>query len=106
MNDSYTWLPQPDLATVDVSVVLHAPADPVRLRIVRLLDHEGEGSCTSLDVPVGRSTVSHHLRTPRQSGVVATRVDGNARLSRLRREELDQRFPGLLASIINAAPAT
>jgi hypothetical protein len=32
--------------------VLQALVHPVRVRIVRLLDAEGEGSCTSLDLPV------------------------------------------------------
>ncbi|AEW96644.1 MULTISPECIES: ArsR/SmtB family transcription factor [Streptomycetaceae] len=98
-----TWLPQPDLDEVEIGTVLQALADPVRLHIVRLLDAEGEGSCTSLDVPVKRSTVSHHLRTLRESGVVATRLVGNSRLSRLRRDDLERRFPGLLTSILNAA---
>ncbi len=100
-----TWLPEPDLAEVDVGTVLQALADPVRLLIVRLLDAAGEGSCTTLDVPVKRSTVSHHLRTLRESGVVATRLVGNSRLSRLRKDELEARFPGLLASVLAATPA-
>ncbi|WP_231591326.1 ArsR/SmtB family transcription factor [Saccharothrix sp. ST-888] len=105
MRDSQdTWLPQPDLDEVDIGEVLQALADPVRLQIVRLLAAAGEGSCTSLDVPVKRSTVSHHLRTLRESGVVATRLVGNTRLSRLRTAELEERFPGLLVSILAATP--
>lgn len=100
----YAWLPMPDLDQVDVGTVLQALADPVRLQIVRLLDSGGEGSCTTLDVPVKRSTISHHLRSLRESGLVATRVDGNARLSSLRREDLERRFPGLLASVLRATP--
>jgi DNA-binding transcriptional ArsR family regulator len=100
-----TWLPQPELAEVDIGTVLQALADPVRLQIVRLLDATGEGSCTSLEVPVKRSTVSHHLRTLRESGLVATRLVGNTRLSRLRRDDVERRFPGLLGSILDAAPA-
>jgi DNA-binding transcriptional ArsR family regulator len=99
-----TWLPQPDLAHVDIGTVLQALADPMRLTIVRLLDASGEGSCTTLDVPVKHSTVSHHLRTLRESGVLATRLVGNARLSRLRKDELEQRFPGLLSAILTANP--
>ncbi|GAA1500758.1 metalloregulator ArsR/SmtB family transcription factor [Kitasatospora kazusensis] len=99
-----TWLPQPDLEEVDLGTVLQAVADPVRLQIVRLLDAAGEASCTSLDVPVKRSTVSHHLKILREGGVVATRLVGNARLSRLRRDDLEDRFPGLLAPILLARP--
>ncbi|WP_318202203.1 metalloregulator ArsR/SmtB family transcription factor [Streptomyces sp. SCL15-4] len=100
-----TRLPQPDLATVEIGTVLQALADPVRLRIVRLLDAAGEAPCGALDLPVGRSTVSHHLRTLRESGVVETRLRGNTRVSRIRGEELDRRFPGLLTAVLGAAPA-
>jgi len=104
LSQTETWLPQPDLARVDVGTVLQALSDPVRLRIVRLLDATGEGSCTTLDVPVKHSTVSHHLRTLRESGVLATRLVGNTRLSRLRKDELERRFPGLLTSVLAATP--
>ncbi|WP_073489522.1 ArsR/SmtB family transcription factor [Streptoalloteichus hindustanus] len=103
MNDpGSTWLPQPDPADLDVGAVLQALADPVRRQIVALLAAVGEATCTSLDVPVKVSTVSHHLKVLRESGVVSTRIDGNSRPSRLRHEDLERRFPGLLTSIINA----
>ncbi|WP_326824310.1 ArsR/SmtB family transcription factor [Streptosporangium sp. NBC_01756] len=100
----YHWLPQPDLDTIEVGTVLQALADPVRLQIVRALDTAGESTCTALDVPVKVSTVSHHLRSLRECGVVSTRLVGNARPSRLRRDDLERRFPGLLTSILNATP--
>ncbi len=101
---SYTWLPQPDLATLDVGTVLEALADPVRLQIVRSLAAAGESTCSALDVPVKISTVSHHMNLLREKGVVSTRLEGNARPSRLRTDELERRFPGLLTSIIDATP--
>lgn len=100
-----TRLPQPDLATVEIGTVLQALADPVRLQIVRLLGDLGEAACGGLDLPVKRSTVSHHLRTLRESGLVETHLRGNTRVSRIRREELDRRFPGLLAAVLDSAPA-
>jgi DNA-binding transcriptional ArsR family regulator len=60
-----TWLPQPGLAEVGIGTVLQALSDPVRLQIVRQLHADGEGSCSTLDVPVKHSTLSHHLRTAR-----------------------------------------
>jgi DNA-binding transcriptional ArsR family regulator len=99
-----TWLPQPDLANVDIGVVLQALADPIRLQIVRSLDTVGESTCTALDLPIKVSTVSHHMHILRDSGVVSTRLVGNARPSRLRKEELEDRFPGLLSSILAATP--
>lgn len=100
-----TLLPQPDLDEVDIQTVLAALADPVRLRIVRELDRVRESTCTALDVPVKVSTVSHHLGVLRECGVVSTRVDGNARPSRLRHDDLERRFPGLLRAIVGATPA-
>ncbi|MFW5418658.1 helix-turn-helix transcriptional regulator [Nocardiopsis sp. CNT-189] len=99
-----TWVPHPDLRTLDIGVLLQALADPVRLQIVRMLVERGEGSCGSLDLPVNRSTISHHLRTLRESGLVATRLQGTSRLSRVRWSEVEERFPGLLPSIVDAPP--
>jgi DNA-binding transcriptional ArsR family regulator len=97
-----TWLPQPDLDDIDVSTVLRALADPMRLRIVRELDAVGEATCSALDMPVKVSTVSHHLTELRQAGIVSTRLVGTSRPSRLRKAELEKRFPGLLRAIIEA----
>lgn len=99
-----TWLPEPDLDGIDVQTVLAALADPVRLRIVRSLHLVGEATCTALDMPVKVSTVSHHMNVLRECGVVSTRLVGTARPSRLRIEDLERRFPGLLTSIVAATP--
>ncbi|MFM0220984.1 ArsR/SmtB family transcription factor [Paraburkholderia dipogonis] len=99
-----TWLPQPDLDNIDVCTVLGALADPVRLRIARELRARGEAICSGLDLPVKVSTVSHHMTQLRLAGVVSTRLVGTARPSRLREADLEQRFPGLLDAILNAAP--
>ena len=37
--------------------------------------------------------------------VVAQRIDGKCRLNRLRSDELDERFPGLLAAVLQAREA-
>ena len=51
---------------------------------------------------VGKSTGSHHLKVLREAGVVTARVDGTRRYYTLRRDDLDARFPGLLASVLRA----
>jgi DNA-binding transcriptional ArsR family regulator len=96
------WLEQADLDAVPVSTVLDALADPARLEIVHRLAERGEASCTSLGLPLSPSTVTHHLRVLRESGLIATRVKGTARLSHLRTAELEGRFPGLLPAILGA----
>jgi DNA-binding transcriptional ArsR family regulator len=96
----------PDLATIDVATVLQALADPVRLEIVRQLagcTGAGELSCGQIELPVTKSTASHHLKTLQAAGVIADREEGTRKYVRLRRAELDQRFPGLLAAVLQAA---
>jgi DNA-binding transcriptional ArsR family regulator len=97
----------PDLAKIDVVTVLQALADPVRLEIVRQLagcEHSGPGelSCGQIEVPVGKSTASHHLKTLSSAGITTEREAGTRKYIRLRREELDRRFPGLVDSVLRA----
>ena len=82
--------------------VLHALSDPVRLGIVEELRDGDERSCGALEVPVSKSTCSHHFRVLREAGVVAQRVDGKCRFNRLRIEPVEQRFPGLLDAVLRA----
>ena len=53
-----------------------------------------------LDAPVAKSTLSHHLRVLRSSGVTRTREEGTRCYVHLRAEELEERFPGLLQSLM------
>jgi DNA-binding transcriptional ArsR family regulator len=85
--------------------VLHALSDPVRLEIVRYLATVDETPCSTLTSAVSKSTMSHHFKVLREAGVTHTRADGTKRLITLRREELEQRFPGLLDSVLHAAKA-
>lgn len=83
-----------------IETVFHALSDPVRLQIVRALaDAAGPLACGTLSLPVSKSTVSHHFRVLREAGVIAQRDEGRRRLSELRRDDLDARFPGLLATV-------
>jgi len=90
----------PDLAEVPLTSVLAALADPLRLGIVRLLADGAERQCGELDTPVSKSTLSHHMKVLRMAGVIRARSEGTRCYAHLRREELDERFPGLL----NAGP--
>jgi DNA-binding transcriptional ArsR family regulator len=94
-------------AEQDVVRVLHALSDPVRLDIVRQVDAQGpdgELSCGQLEVPVSKSTCSHHLKTLNCAGVTAEREEGTRKFIRLRRAELDRSYPGLLESVLRALP--
>jgi DNA-binding transcriptional ArsR family regulator len=80
--------------------LLHALSDPIRLRIVRELGDGTERPAGQLDVPVSKSTLSHHLKVLRDAGVTLTRAEGVQRFVSLRREDVDARFPGLLSSVL------
>ena len=97
---------QPARSEIELAAVLHALSDPVRLRIVAALAVAGEEpSCGSFDLPVTKSTCTHHFKVLREAGVIQQRQRGTARLNALRREDLDARFPGLLDTILRAAVA-
>lgn len=88
---------------ISLAPVLHALSDPVRLAIVaRLAECGGERGWGEFDVEVGPSTLSHHLKILRQAGVIHHRKQGTRCFVSLR-PELEQRFPGLLSSILQFA---
>ena len=99
-------IPQgPDLAEIEVLTVLQALSDPVRLEIVRQLaaNEDGRGlRCHELRIPVAKSTGSHHLKILSNAGVTVEQAEGTSKYLRLRRDELEQRFPGLLDSVLQA----
>jgi DNA-binding transcriptional ArsR family regulator len=97
-------LKHPRAADIELERVLYALSDPLRLSIVRQLDQEGEATCGALDGGRPKSSVSHHFRVLRDSGVVRTRTDGTAHMNELRRAELDGLFPGLLDAILRPPP--
>src|SRR5262245_55385554 len=85
----------------ELTTVLHALGDPVRLAIVRELDRDGTRACGSFDhLGVGRPTLSHHFKVLREAGLIETHAQGQRRLNTLRRDEVDKRFPGLLESVL------
>jgi DNA-binding transcriptional ArsR family regulator len=101
-------LDAPDLAQVDVLTVLQALSDPVRLDIVRQLatcSDPGELMCGHIELPVTKSTASHHLKALARAGITTEREQGTCKFIRLRRDELEQRFPGLIDSVLQAVVA-
>ncbi len=89
---------------LELSAVLHALSDPVRLMIVAELA-QGNAACTcgSFALPVTKSTCTHHFKVLREAGLIKQRQQGTTRLNTLRRDDLESRFPGLLATILAAA---
>src|SRR6478752_1583845 len=98
-------LPGPRREDLRLEAILQALGDPIRLSIVRTLygTPGAERPCGTFGLPVAKSTASHHFRVLREAGVIYQRVAGRERLSELRRDDLEARFPGLLASVIGAS---
>jgi DNA-binding transcriptional ArsR family regulator len=94
----------PERKEIQLEGVLHALSDPVRLGIVReLAEAGGERRCGSFAHAVTKSTMTHHFKVLREAGVIRQRQEATLRLTSLRREDLDTRFPGLLDRILEAA---
>ena len=101
---SQAALSHPEVSELVLTEVLAALSDPVRLTVVAsLAESEVELSCKSLELPVSKSTCTHHLRVLREAGVIRQRIEGTTKLNSLRREELDSRFPGLLGAVLAGA---
>jgi DNA-binding transcriptional ArsR family regulator len=94
-------LVHPDLAQIDITTVLHALSDPVRLQVVRELSTKG-CYCGELTVPVKPATLSHHLKVLREAGVIRVSAEGSHRWHQLRVDELEERFPGLISTVLDA----
>jgi DNA-binding transcriptional ArsR family regulator len=103
--DHTTGLHHPDRDEIDLPSVLHALSDPHRLEIVRRLSKESEPrACGALESHLAKSTLTHHFRVLRESGVIEQTREGTTKLTSLRREDLDARFPGLLDAVLTGAP--
>jgi len=85
---------------LQLTAVLYALSDEVRLGIVRQLAKQGEQPCGVFEVDRPKSSLSHHFRVLRESGVVSTRKEGKLLMNKLRREDLEARFPGLVKAIL------
>ncbi|MEV1330279.1 metalloregulator ArsR/SmtB family transcription factor [Micromonospora costi] len=98
-------LEEPELREVPVTTVLAALADDVRLQIVRTLAAGDEYACGTFELGVSKATRSHHLKVLREAGLTRTRVAGTSRYVRLRRDELDKLYPGLLDAVLSRSAA-
>jgi DNA-binding transcriptional ArsR family regulator len=101
-------LAHPAPEEIELASVLHALSDPIRLQIVGGLAGEAERTCGSFNLPVVKSTCTHHFKVLREAGVIRQRLEGTTRLNSLRRDDLDERFPGLLDAVLGGSrePAT
>jgi DNA-binding transcriptional ArsR family regulator len=95
---------EPDVTDFQLPRILAALADPQRLATVRYVALNGESWCTQVMQEAGlamtKSTFSHHLRILREAGILTKRIAGAKGYTRLRKDDLDSAFPGLMDAIL------
>ncbi|HWK63506.1 MAG TPA: helix-turn-helix transcriptional regulator [Rhizobiaceae bacterium] len=98
-------LSHPPADQISLPMVLAVLGDPTRLAIVRhLARNNGVAlNCSHFLEFASKTNLSYHLAKLREAGITHTEVVGTSRRMTLRREDLEQRFPGLLDSVIAAA---
>lgn len=100
-------LVHPSIEDVTVEGILHALSDPVRVAIfIGIADSECSQNCsTFLNVSeraIPKSTLSQHFRALREAGLIRSERRGVEMQNTSRCAEIDRRFPGLIAAIVNA----
>jgi DNA-binding transcriptional ArsR family regulator len=98
-------LDHPEPADIRLEAVLHACADPMRLRIIQALASDAAPSCGDIGLACSKSTATHHFRVLREAGVITQHYRGTAKVNELRRDDLDAIFPGLLDALLASAAA-
>ncbi|MDR0219764.1 MAG: helix-turn-helix domain-containing protein [Enterobacteriaceae bacterium] len=92
----------PERHQIRLEHVLTALGNPMRMTVVRVLADGNEHTCGSILKGVSKSTLTHHWRVLRDSGVIWQKPSGRENLLSLRRADLNTRFPGLLDSFLTA----
>jgi DNA-binding transcriptional ArsR family regulator len=92
----------PERDEMTLGAILLALADPLRRHVVVELAQAPEGTdrtCASFGLPVSKASLTHHFRVLREAGLIRQIDRGNNRAAKLRRKDIEARFPGLLALI-------
>jgi DNA-binding transcriptional ArsR family regulator len=97
----------PSIDDITVEGILHALSDPVRVAIFAdIASSECSQNCTNFvnvsERPIPKSTLSQHFKALREAGLIRGERRGVEMQNTSRCIEIDQRFPGLIASIVNA----
>ncbi|MDB5501091.1 MAG: ArsR family transcriptional regulator [Tardiphaga sp.] len=96
-------LVHPSKDDITLAGVLNALSDPMRLRIIKsLLGNDACMSCTEATPMPGmaKSTLSHHFRVLRESGLIQTSKRGVEHRNVVRMADVNARFPKLLETVL------
>jgi DNA-binding transcriptional ArsR family regulator len=97
-------LAHPSRSDLQLDAILSALSDPVRRQIVsQLAAGPDNQTCSAFQLPVTKSTSTHHFRILREAGVIQQHYRGTAILNSVRSTDIEARFPGLLQAVLEAA---
>ncbi|MFC5743736.1 ArsR/SmtB family transcription factor [Dyella tabacisoli] len=97
----------PSIEDITVEGILHALSDPVRAAIYAELAGSDYGhTCSNFlqisDRAIPKSTLSQHFRVLREAGLIRSERQGVEMNNTSRCAEIEQRFPSLIAAVMNA----
>jgi len=97
----------PSLDDVTVEAILHALSDPVRVAIfANIAGSPGSQNCSTFlqvsEKAIPKSTLSQHFKALREAGLIRGERRGVEMHNTSRCAEIQHRFPGLIAAIVNA----
>lgn len=96
----------PSIDDITVEGILHALSDPVRAAIYAELAISSGATCSNFlkisDRDIPKSTLSQHFRALREAGLIRSERQGVEMRNTTRCAEIDQRFPGLIMTIMKA----
>jgi DNA-binding transcriptional ArsR family regulator len=97
----------PSIEDVTVEAILHALSDPVRVAIFAdIANSNCSQNCINFvnfsERPIPKSTLSQHFKALREAGLIRGERRGVEMQNTSRCAEIEQRFPGLIAAIVNA----
>lgn len=94
----------PTIEEMRLDAVLAALSDQKRRHVVReflKIEKGAERHCSAFGLNLSRAATSHHFKTLREAGLIWQTDLGNRSVAHLRYDEIEQRFPGLLAIVLN-----
>ena len=97
----------PPVEEITVQGIMHALADPVRVRILmELITSDATNNCTSFTniyhTPLPKSTLSKHFAVLREAGLISSERKGVELHNQMRSKDLAPKFDRLLEAILEA----
>jgi DNA-binding transcriptional ArsR family regulator len=93
-------LNHPTRDSLSLERILHALGDTARLAMFRTIAASDGIACGDVCSAQPRSTLSHNTRILRDAGLIESERRGKSVINRVRRTDLESRFPGLLDLVL------